>query len=110
MLQDRFRISQSYYVPMEHRQVKDLLDTYLTPDADQSKARTPGRWHADDMLLTPLRGSGDRILGVFWWMSRWAARIPGGPRLKHWSCSPIKRPSPWRIHDYTPTCNSGSIT
>jgi len=63
-LQDRFRISQSYYVPMEHRQITDPLDTYTSPATDQSAVRTSGHWHADDMLVTPLRGAGDRVLGI----------------------------------------------
>ncbi|HZY42918.1 MAG TPA: GAF domain-containing protein, partial [Anaerolineae bacterium] len=64
VLQDQFRISQSYYVPMEYRQVTDGLNTYTSLATDQSEARTPGLWHADDMLITPLRGSGDRVLGI----------------------------------------------
>ncbi|MBP7687791.1 MAG: GAF domain-containing protein, partial [Thermoflexales bacterium] len=63
-LQDRFRMSQSYYVPMEHRQATDALHTYTSPATDQSEVRTPGQWHADDMLVSPLRGSGDRVLGI----------------------------------------------
>lgn len=64
VLQDRFRISQSYYVPMEHRQFTDPLHTYTSPATDQSEVRTAGQWHADDVLVTPLRGAGDRVLGV----------------------------------------------
>jgi PAS domain S-box-containing protein len=65
LLQDRFRISQSYYVPMEYRQATEALNTYPPPRAsDLAAARTPGRWHTDDRLITPLHGSGDRILGI----------------------------------------------
>ena len=65
VLQDRFRISQSYYVPMEDQQVTEALSTYTSPlTADQAEARAPGRWHVADMLITPLRGSGDRVLGI----------------------------------------------
>ncbi len=64
VLQERFRISQSYYVPMEEQQVTAELDTYSSPTADRTEQRAPGRWHPDDMLMTLLRGSGDRVLGL----------------------------------------------
>lgn len=64
VLQDRFRISQSYYVPMEQSEVAQELETYLAPGVDVTATRQPGYWHGEDMLLTPLRGSGDRVLGL----------------------------------------------
>lgn len=64
VLQERFRISQSYYLPMEYQQLTAELDTYLSPTAERTEQRRPGRWHPDDMLITTLRGSGDRVLGI----------------------------------------------
>jgi PAS domain S-box-containing protein len=63
VLQDRFRISQSYYVPMESHEVTDQLGAVYAPGADPTEPRRPGYWHPDDYLLTLLRGTGDRVLG-----------------------------------------------
>jgi PAS domain S-box-containing protein len=62
-LQDRFRISQSYYVPLESREATADLQTFYAPGANPTEPRQPGYWHPDDMLLTLLRGTGDRVLG-----------------------------------------------
>ncbi len=61
--QERFRISQSYYVPMESREATANLETFYMPGAQPSEPRQPGLWHPDDLLITLLRGSGDRVLG-----------------------------------------------
>jgi PAS domain S-box-containing protein len=63
VLQERFRISQSYYVPMESREATDKLGAFYAPGANPTEPRRPGYWHADDYLLTLLRGTGDRVLG-----------------------------------------------
>ncbi|HZY44133.1 MAG TPA: GAF domain-containing protein [Anaerolineae bacterium] len=64
IMQDEFLISQSYYVPLEKREAADTLDVYMAPGGDLSLVRVPGMWHPEDLLITPLRGSGDRILGL----------------------------------------------
>ncbi|MFN8598355.1 MAG: GAF domain-containing protein, partial [Anaerolineae bacterium] len=64
VMQDRFRISQSYYLPMEQADAVGDLTTFLVPGVDPSEPRRPGYWHPNDMLLTPLIGSGDRVLGT----------------------------------------------
>jgi PAS domain S-box-containing protein len=65
LLSDEFRISQSYYVPFEAHPAQELaegLDAHVV--GDPQAARVPGRWHPEDVLLTPLRGSGGRYLGA----------------------------------------------
>lgn len=67
ILRDEFRISQSYYFPTEQREAVAGLETFSITPAPASPplgARQPGRWHPDDMLLVPLRGSGGRALGL----------------------------------------------
>jgi GAF domain-containing protein/DNA-binding response OmpR family regulator/sensor histidine kinase YesM len=64
IMRDQFLISQSYYVPLESRHVTAGLDTYTPPNSDSSAQRQPGQWHPEDLLITLLRGSGDRILGI----------------------------------------------
>lgn len=63
VLLDEFRISQSYYIPAERREALAGLDVYQPTDAARLP-RQPGRWHSDDMLLVPLRGSQERVLGL----------------------------------------------
>ncbi len=61
VLCDEFRISQSYYIPAERTEVTEGLDTYtLLPVVE----REPGHWHAEDMLIVPLRGPGGQIWGI----------------------------------------------
>ena len=63
VLQEVFRISQSYYIPMEHREAAAQLDTW-PPAKEEVKPRESGQWHEEDLLIIPLRGSGDRVLGI----------------------------------------------
>ncbi len=62
VLRDEFRISQSYYIPAERREVVASLDVYRP--VETTEPRHPGRWHPEDMLLIPLRGTQERILGL----------------------------------------------
>jgi PAS domain S-box-containing protein len=63
VMDDEFRISQSYYIPGERDEVwRDRIDAY-GEDADDL-AREPGRWHPQDMLLVPLVGPGGDIQGL----------------------------------------------
>jgi len=58
-----FRISQSYYIPMEQRgDWQDHLDVYNQEIDDQT--REPGQWHSQDMLLVPLVGPGGDSQGL----------------------------------------------
>ncbi|HEY4689460.1 MAG TPA: GAF domain-containing protein [Anaerolineae bacterium] len=63
VMHDAFRISQSYYIPAEHSEVTSGLDTW-PPYQATIEPRGSGRWHEQDLLFTPLRGSGGRILGI----------------------------------------------
>jgi PAS domain S-box-containing protein len=76
LVQERFRVSQSYYVPMEQREATDDLNTYQSPAADRSPQRTPGLWHGDDVLFAVLRGSGNKILGIMSVDDPLGGRIP----------------------------------
>ncbi|HET7375129.1 MAG TPA: GAF domain-containing protein, partial [Anaerolineae bacterium] len=73
---DQFRISQSYYVPLESREFTAALHTYMSPTADSASERHAGRWHPEDLLFTPLRGTGDRILGILSVDEPRSGRIP----------------------------------
>ena len=59
VMDEKFRVSQSYYIPMEQRGAwQEHLDIYDQESDDTP--RQPGRWHPQDMLLVPLVGpSGD---------------------------------------------------
>jgi PAS domain S-box-containing protein len=63
ILRDEFRISQSYYFPMERRDVTSKLVTFSVTPADE-QPRQPGRWHPLDLLMVPLRGRGGQALGL----------------------------------------------
>lgn len=62
LFQEEFRISNSYYIPYERRQVYSHLDVFTLEGG--TFERQPGKWHPRDMLLVPLRGSGDTIVGI----------------------------------------------
>jgi PAS domain S-box-containing protein len=84
VMDDRFRVSQSYYVPAERRPAWfDQLDTYASQRSyleqgselqaealegpvagERGVVRKPGRWHPSDIFLVPLIGSGDDVQGV----------------------------------------------
>ena len=61
---------------MEQREATDELDTYLSPAGDRSPQRTPGLWHGDDLLFAPLRGSGNKVLGIISVDDPLGGRIP----------------------------------
>ncbi|HET7087414.1 MAG TPA: response regulator, partial [Anaerolineae bacterium] len=75
IMHDAFRISQSYYVPAEHTAVTSQLDTWPPFKAD-IVPRASGRWHEQDLLFTPLRASGDRILGIISVDEPFEGRVP----------------------------------
>ena len=63
ILRDEFRISQSYYFPMEQRDVTRKLVTFSATPVDE-QPRQPGCWHPRDLLMVPLRGRGGQPLGL----------------------------------------------
>ncbi|MGH2594187.1 MAG: GAF domain-containing protein, partial [Anaerolineae bacterium] len=75
LMRDVFRISQSYYIPMEHSLVTSQLDTW-PPLKTEVAPRASGHWHEQDVLFTPLRGSGDRILGMLSVDEPFDGRVP----------------------------------
>jgi PAS domain S-box-containing protein len=77
VLQEQFRISQSYYVPMEAQSATAALEAVYAPGADPAEPRRPGFWHPDDMLFTLLRGTGDRVLGYITVDNPTDGRVPG---------------------------------
>jgi GAF domain-containing protein len=62
VFQKEFLVSNSYYIPYEYTEVTQHLDTLQLEEG--SLEREPDQWHPADMLLVPLRGSGDTILGI----------------------------------------------
>ncbi|MEA3339531.1 MAG: GAF domain-containing protein, partial [Chloroflexota bacterium] len=59
-----FRISQSYYIPMEQRDDwQDRLDVY-NQETDDAPRKRDGQWHPLDMLLVPLVGPGGDTQGL----------------------------------------------
>lgn len=64
VMDERFRISQSYYIPAEERpEWFSELDTYEA-EGRGSVARQEGQWHPDDLLIVPLTGPGEDIRGL----------------------------------------------
>jgi len=68
VMEDRFRISQSFYIPAERRpQWFDELDTHAIEEEHsdgEEVTREPSHWHPRDMLIVPLVGPGDDVKGV----------------------------------------------
>jgi len=63
VMQDEFRISQSYYIPAEEQaRWRGVLDVY--DQRIEEVHREPGRWHPQDMLIVPLLGPGGEIRGI----------------------------------------------
>jgi len=63
VMEERFCISQSYYIPAEENEVwQDRLDVY-TEEAPVV-VREPDQWHPEDMLLVPLIGPGGEARGL----------------------------------------------
>lgn len=64
VMDDEFRVGQSYYIPAEQRpEWFDQLDTHDAKNPEPV-AREPGRWHPKDMLIIPLKGSGEDVKGL----------------------------------------------
>lgn len=76
VLSDVFRISQSYYIPMEHRNIARDLHTWPLTEERDVVSRESDKWHEEDLLITPLRGSTDRILGILSVDQPYDERVP----------------------------------
>jgi GAF domain-containing protein/CheY-like chemotaxis protein len=64
VFQEEYRISQSYYVPAEQQaHLRGTLDVYESDDAHEA-VRQPGEWHARDILIVPLIGTGGEVRGT----------------------------------------------
>jgi PAS domain S-box-containing protein len=64
-LQDRFRMSQCYYIPaLEQKGAswREALDIY--DHTVQEEDAEPGRWHPQDMLVVPLLDHAGEVLGI----------------------------------------------
>jgi len=63
VMQEKFRISQSYYVPAEER--GRLQGVMGVPERQVEVERQgPDRWHPQDMLVVPLLGSAEQVQGI----------------------------------------------
>ncbi len=63
VLEDRFRISQSYYIPAEEQsRWRGQLDVY--EERVEIAPRKPGHWHPQDLLIIPLIGPSGQIQGI----------------------------------------------
>ncbi|GAB4413485.1 MAG: hypothetical protein Kow00106_08350 [Anaerolineae bacterium] len=63
LMQDSFRISNSYFLPAEgSEELTTGLPTYAV--LQERMGSGPRAWHPDDLLLVPLTGSGGRLLGL----------------------------------------------
>jgi PAS domain S-box-containing protein len=73
IMQDRYRISQSYFLPhQQEAEWKSGLDVHVLLDVQQPGRNVPPelpgvaapRWHPNDMLLVPLKDSRGTLLGI----------------------------------------------
>ncbi len=63
LMQDSFRVSNSYFLPAEgSEELTAGLPTYAV--LQERMGSGPRAWHPDDLLLVPLTGSGGRLLGL----------------------------------------------
>ncbi|MCD4738966.1 MAG: GAF domain-containing protein, partial [Anaerolineae bacterium] len=64
LLQEQFRIGHCYYIPAEHQAVwRDEIDVFEAEDIDLSRRVDTNQWHPHDLLLIPLYGTQQKILG-----------------------------------------------
>jgi signal transduction histidine kinase len=61
LLQDEFRISQSYFISHDRcPEIPDLNRYAFTPDLGE---REPGEWHQEDILIVPIQTQEKKLLG-----------------------------------------------
>jgi len=61
LLQEKFRVSQSYFIRYDRcPEVPDLDQYTFTPDLGERK---PGEWHQEDILIVPIRTQEEKLVG-----------------------------------------------
>jgi GAF domain-containing protein len=81
ILEDRFRISQSYYIPAEEQsRWRGQLDVY--EERLEEAPRQPGHWHPQDLLIVPLIGPSGQIQGTLSVDVPRDGRIPDYPTIE----------------------------
>ncbi len=60
VMRDEFLLGQSYYIPHQRKAVwKNVLDVYTLSESEPEQG-----WHPEDVLIVPMYGIGQRILGI----------------------------------------------
>ncbi|MGQ9466805.1 MAG: GAF domain-containing protein [Anaerolineae bacterium] len=81
ILEDRFRIGRSYYIPAEEQaHWRGRLDVY--EGRLEEVPRQPGQWHPQDLLLVPLIGPSGQIQGTLSVDEPHNGRIPDYPTIE----------------------------
>ncbi len=81
VLEDRFRIGRSYYIPAEEQaHWRGRLDVY--EDRLEMASRQPGRWHPQDLLMVPLIGPSGQIQGTLSVDDPRSGRVPDYPTIE----------------------------
>ena len=81
VLDDRFRIGRSYYIPAEEQsRWRGRLDVY--EERLEMAPRQPGQWHPQDLLLVPLIGPSGQIQGMLSVDEPRNGRIPDYPTIE----------------------------
>ncbi len=81
VLEDRFRIGRSYYIPAEEQaHWRGRLDVY--EGRLEVAPRQPGRWHPQDLLLVPLIGPSGQIQGMLSVDEPRSGRAPDYPTIE----------------------------
>jgi signal transduction histidine kinase len=77
LLQEHFRQGDLYYIP-------HAAGVTVEPALPQlgEAAPTGERWHPDDVLLAPLRGRGDRLLGIIYLAAPHERQVPSDTTLQ----------------------------
>jgi len=81
VLDERFRIGQSYYIPAEEQsRWRGRLDVY--EERLEMASRQPGQWHPQDLLLVPLIGPSGQIQGMLSVDRPRSGRVPDYPTIE----------------------------
>ncbi|MBN1936980.1 MAG: GAF domain-containing protein [Anaerolineae bacterium] len=60
VMRDEFLLGQSYYIPHQHKAVwENTIDVYTFTQIESGQG-----WHPEDVLVVPMYGIGQRILGI----------------------------------------------
>jgi len=81
VLDDRFRIGRSYYIPAEEQsRWRGRLDVY--EERLEMAPRQPGQWHPQDLLVVPLIGPSGQIQGMLSVDEPRSGRAPDYPTIE----------------------------